>query len=85
MKNVWQLQDAKSRFSEVINLALTQGVQIVTRRGKREIVILSIKEYEKLIRKEQSLSQFLSSSPLAGSELRVTRETDLPRDIGLEL
>lgn len=84
MKNIWQLQDAKSRFSEVVNLALTQGVQIVTRRGKKEIVILSIQEYEKLTRKEESLSHFLRTSPLAGNDLTITREGDLPREIGIE-
>jgi prevent-host-death family protein len=83
MKNIWQLQEAKSRFSEVVNNALTQGVQIVTKHGKKEIVILSMEAYEKLTRKEQSLSQFLLTSPLAGSELEITRDADLPREIGL--
>lgn len=83
MKNVWQLQEAKSRFSEVVNNALTQGAQIVTRRGKKEIVILSLADYERLTRKEKSLSQFLLTSPLAGSELVINRESDLPRDIEL--
>ncbi|MAT43980.1 MAG: type II toxin-antitoxin system prevent-host-death family antitoxin [Anaerolineaceae bacterium] len=83
MKNEWQLQEAKSRFSEVVNNALTQGAQIVTRRGKKEIVILSLADYEKLTRNEQSLSLFLRTSPLAGSGLEITRDSDLPRDIGL--
>ena len=84
MSNTWQLQDAKSKFSKLVNQALTQGVQIVTRHGKKEIVVLSIDEYEKLLRKEQSLSAYLLASPLANSELEITRDSDLPRDIAFE-
>jgi prevent-host-death family protein len=83
MKNIWQLQEAKSRFSEVVNNALTQGVQIVTKHGKKEIVILSMEAYEKLTRNDKSLAQFLLTSPLAGSDVEITRDADLPRDIGL--
>ena len=31
----WQLQDAKNRFSEIVNKALRDGPQVVTRRGKK--------------------------------------------------
>jgi hypothetical protein len=31
--HTWQPQDAKSRFSEVVDLMLTEGPQLVTRRG----------------------------------------------------
>ena len=40
MNNIWQLQEAKSKFSEVIDRALSHGVQIVTRRGKKTAVVL---------------------------------------------
>lgn len=33
MNKTWQLHDAKNKFSEVVDYAITQGAQIVTRRG----------------------------------------------------
>ena len=84
MNNIWQLQDAKSRFSEVIDLALAQGAQIVTRRGKKTVVVLRFDEYERLTRRNGSLVEFLLASPLAGSKLNVDRDKSLPRDIELE-
>jgi antitoxin Phd len=48
MNNIWQLQDAKSKFSEVVDRTLTQGVLIVTRRGKKAVVVIPFEEYERL-------------------------------------
>jgi antitoxin Phd len=84
MKNVWQLQDAKSRFSQVVEDAIQFGVQIVTRHGKNAVVVLSYRDYERLLGKKQTLSGFLKSSPLAGSDLDVDRAKELIRDIEVE-
>ena len=77
----WQLQEAKNKFSEVVNKAITEGPQEVSKRGKKAVVILSITEYNKLKRKSGSLVDFFRSSPL--SELDLSRNKDLPRDIEL--
>ena len=84
MNNIWQLQEAKSRFSEMVERALEYGVQIVTRRGKKTVVILPYDEFERLTKKDQGLVQFLLASPLPGSELVLERDKSLPRDIGIE-
>jgi antitoxin Phd len=84
MNNIWQLQDAKSKFSKVVDRALTQGTQIVTRRGKKAVAILSYEEYERLTRKGGSLTRFLLDSPLAGSGLKIERNNELPRDTEIE-
>jgi antitoxin Phd len=84
MNNIWQLQDAKSKFSEVVERALAQGVQVVTRRGKKAVVVLPFEEYERLIHKNSSLAQFLLSSPLANSELSIERDKRMARDIEIE-
>jgi len=84
MDNIWQLQEAKSKFSQVVERALAHGPQIVTRRGKKAVVVLPFEEYEKLTRQSGSLSQFLLSSPLAGSELSIERDKSLPRSIEIE-
>lgn len=44
----WQLQDAKSRFSELIDDTLEKGPQVVTRRGIDTAVVVSIEEWNKL-------------------------------------
>lgn len=51
----WQLQDAKSRFSELIDDTLEKGPQVVTRRGIDTAVVVSIDEWRKL-KKENSLT-----------------------------
>lgn len=84
MNNVWQLQEAKSKFSQVVDRALAQGAQVITRRGRNAVVVLPYAEYERLTRQGGSLAQFLLASPLAGSELTIDRDRDLPRDIGIE-
>jgi prevent-host-death family protein len=44
----WQLQDAKARFSELIEDTLAKGPQIVTRRGIDTAVVVSVDEWRKL-------------------------------------
>ena len=45
MSKAWQLQEAKNRLSEVVEKALSQGPQVVSRRGKDTVVVLSIEDY----------------------------------------
>ena len=44
----WQVQDAKARFSEMLESALADGPQIVTKRGKETAVLLSAEEWRNL-------------------------------------
>lgn len=44
----WQLQDAKARFSELIDDTLEKGPQVVTRRGVDTAVVVSVEEWKKL-------------------------------------
>jgi len=84
MKNkVWQLQDAKNRFSEVVNKALEEGPQVVTRRGKEVVVVLSSDEYAELRKSQPSLVEFFRQSPLVGVELDLNRDRSLPRELDL--
>ena len=59
----WQLQDAKNRFSEVVQKAATIGPQIVTVRGKPTAVVLSIAEFERLSATKPSLIDHILSGP----------------------
>lgn len=82
--NLWQLQEAKSRFSELVERSLRNGAQIVTRRGKKVVVVLSYEEYRRLTAPQRNLAQFLLQSPLAGSELEIERDRGLPREVDLQ-
>ena len=50
----WQLQEAKNRFSAVVDAALAGEPQEVTRRGKPVVVVVAIEEYRRLCEAEQA-------------------------------
>ncbi|MEM6430031.1 MAG: type II toxin-antitoxin system Phd/YefM family antitoxin [Deinococcota bacterium] len=52
--NTWQLQEAKSRFSEVVTRAQEGKPQMITKHGKQAVIMLDVAEYYKLIAGEQS-------------------------------
>jgi prevent-host-death family protein len=56
---VWTLQDAKNRFSAVVEAALAGTPQLVTRRGRLVSVVLSAEAFERLSRLEQAMSPSL--------------------------
>jgi prevent-host-death family protein len=80
MARTWQLQEAKNRFSEVVEEALKHGPQVITRRGVETAIVLSYAEYRKMQLNQQKLSDFFRTSPLVGVDLDVTRDTSPPRD-----
>ncbi len=45
----WQLQAAKNKFSQLVEKARKIGPQIVTKHGKKAVVILSFEDYKKMI------------------------------------
>ncbi|PSB04360.1 type II toxin-antitoxin system prevent-host-death family antitoxin [filamentous cyanobacterium CCP2] len=70
----WQLQEAKSKFSEVVNEAIAHGPQVITRRGTEVAIVLSYSEYRQLQTTQKKLSAFFQESPLAGVELDLSRD-----------
>jgi antitoxin Phd len=84
MNNIWQLQEAKSKFSQLVERTLVKGVQIVTRHGRKTVAILPFEEYERLTQPVDSLAQFLLASPLPGSDLVIERDQEAPRNIEIE-
>ncbi len=79
MARVWQLQEAKNKFSEVVEEAQTGGPQVITRRGVETAVVLSYAEYRALSLRRRPLSAFIRESPLAGGELDLARDASMPR------
>ena len=52
--NEWPLQDAKNKFSAMVDAAVAGEPQRVTRRGKPAVVVLAVEEYERLCRLEKA-------------------------------
>jgi len=46
--SAWQVQDAKARFSELLEATIRKGPQIVTRRGIEAAVLVPIQEWRRL-------------------------------------
>ena len=83
MNKMWQLQEAKNRLSEVVEEALQKGPQVITRRGEETAVVLSIKDYQKLVKPKDSLVEFFRKSPLHGVKLDLERNKEPARDVDL--
>ena len=73
MGAVWQVQEAKNRFSELIEQALTQGPQVITRHGRAVARVVSA-------------SHALDATPAAGiADGFAQYLLNAPRFDGLEL
>ena len=82
----WPLQDAKARFSEVVERAIVEGPQRVTRHGKDAVVVVAASAFDgmsKRLKQPESLIAFFQQSPLAGIDLDLTRDQNISRDIDL--
>lgn len=82
----WALQDAKSKFSEVVESARSKGPQTVIRHGKATVVILAIEEYGRLkdCANGINLVSFCWKSPLVGLDPNLFwRGGDRGRKVGL--
>ena len=76
----WQLQDAKNKFSEVVDNAYNFGPQCITRRGVETVVVLSVNEYKKLTSPRTGLVEFFRQSPLYGIDFDIERDKSYARD-----
>jgi prevent-host-death family protein len=74
----WQLQEAKAKFSALVQKALDEGPQTVTRHGKETVVVLSVRDYARLREREPSLKDILMSGP--EGDLDLEREPDYGRE-----
>lgn len=76
----WQLQEAKTHFSEVVKEAMNHGPQNITLRGKAAVVVISQADFDRLHKPKLSFIEFMRQSPLVGLELDVKRDTSLTRE-----
>jgi antitoxin Phd len=76
----WQLQEAKNKFSRVVENAVNDGPQIITKRGVEVAIIISYAEYQKMIASRGKLSTFFQDSPLVDVELDLSRDKSEARE-----
>ncbi len=79
----WTVAQAKAKLSEVIDRAVDQGPQTITRHGRDTVVVVSAQEWEQKTRRKGSLADFFAESPLRNSGLVIRRDRSKPRDIDL--
>jgi prevent-host-death family protein len=79
---VWQLQEAKTHLSEVIEDANSKGPQIITRHGSERAVILSVTDYRALTAHKPDLKDYLLGGHKVDS-FEVKRDRDTGRKVRL--
>lgn len=78
---LWKVQQAKARFSELLDRTLKEGPQTVTRHGRAVAVILPVEEYRRLRRRGKGLKALLAAAPLEG--VKIVRSRDPGRSVKL--
>ncbi|WP_128255756.1 type II toxin-antitoxin system Phd/YefM family antitoxin [Falsirhodobacter deserti] len=78
---MWTLQDAKNRFSAVVDAALSGTPQEVTRRGKPAVVVLSTQEYRRLIADARGQRPAFANHLLSFPAAEIPRGKTKPRDV----
>ncbi|MBX9932538.1 MAG: type II toxin-antitoxin system Phd/YefM family antitoxin [Methylobacterium sp.] len=69
----WTVAEAKAKFSQVVENARTTGPQTITRNGRRAVVVVSVEEWDRKVRRQGNLAELLAASPLTGSDLDLSR------------
>lgn len=72
---VWTATKAQARFSELINNAICDGPQTITRNGRTAVVVVSAEEWERKANRVGNLAEFFAASPLRGLKLKTWRRT----------
>lgn len=78
---MWTVQDAKNKFSAVVEAALAGRPQEVTRRGKPAVVVLSVEEYQRLLATAVNARENFAEHLMAFPGGEIPRVEVAPRDI----
>jgi prevent-host-death family protein len=79
----WTVAEAKAKFSEIIERAMSEGPQTITRKGRTAAVVVGAEEWHRKTKRAGNLAEFFAGSPLRGSHLKVRRLKSRPRKINL--
>jgi len=80
---VWTVAEAKAKFSEMIERAMSEGPQTITRKGRTAAVVVGAEEWQRKTKRVGNLAEFFAASPLRGSGLKLRRLKDRARKISL--
>ncbi len=82
----WAVQDAKARFSEFLGACITEGPQVVTRRGEEQAVLVPMAEWKRLGAKGQITLKDALLMDLARGDLDIPprSEMQLPRSVDFD-
>jgi prevent-host-death family protein len=69
----WTVAEAKAKFSELLDKAKSEGPQKITKHGRTTAVVIDAEEWERKAERKVNLAEFLASSPLRGSGLKLKR------------
>jgi antitoxin Phd len=81
---IWQLHEAKARFSELFRRVRADGPQRVVKHGGEAVMIIPAEEFDRIserARQPTSLAEFFRSAPTGGKRLDLTRKSDPTRTI----
>ena len=71
--DIWTIAEAKAKFGEVIDLAVSSGPQTITRNGRTAAVIVSAEEWPGRTKRASTLAEFFAASPLREPGLQIER------------
>jgi prevent-host-death family protein len=80
--STWQLQEAKTRLSQLLEEAEENGPQTITRHGKARAILLSVRDYQTLTAHRPDLKAYLLGGPKT-DEFAIPREHDTGRQVQL--
>jgi prevent-host-death family protein len=71
--HIWTVAEAKAKFSELLDKAHSEGPQKITKHGRTTAVVVAAEEWERKAERQGNLAEFLASSPLRSSGLKIKR------------
>ena len=81
---VWQLNEAKARFSELFRKVRTEGPQRVVKQHGEGVVVVAAEDFDRahtLAEQPESLVDFFRSAAIGGNPLDLTRKRDATRTL----
>ena len=79
----WQVQEAKAKFSQLINETKSSGYQTITKNGEPVAYVVSKEEFERYLKPKKSLLEVLDDCPYPDIDLDIKRSEEPMRDISL--
>jgi prevent-host-death family protein len=79
----WTVAQAKAKFSEVLDRAMAEGPQTITRRGRTAAIVVNADEWNRKTKRVGTLAEFFAASPLRNSGLKLKRPKGRIRRIDL--